>query len=437
MSVCIFAGPTLPPRDDARRFPATWLPPARHGDVYHAVTLLRPRVIGIVDGFFQWVPSVWHKEILWSIQQGVHVFGAASMGALRAAELAPFGMRGVGSIFEAYRNGMLAAAGDEPFEDDDEVAVVHGPAEGGYLPGSDAMVNIRCTLANAERAGIIDAALRAQLVGIAKALFFPERSYDRMLERAHEAALPRERLAALRAWLPSGRVDQKRADGVAMLEAIQRFLASDPPVARAGFSFEHTILWERAIAALQPTSPHEPDEIQALAELRLDGMRFHDLRLQMLELLLAREHTAVEPLSTRDGELFDGEQDLDAQARRDAARRLQAEIPAALVERQMLAELRRTGDFAKMLARAQDKQARLRERAGIPQAWEFSELQLLELRDWYFSQVNRTDMPDDLDGYLRDSGYPDIMRFHEAIFAEYVYRQLLHLGPSEGPIAGR
>ena len=45
------------------------------------------------------------------------------MGALRAAELHAFGMRGVGRIFEAFRDGEL--------EDDDEVAVVHGPAEPG------------------------------------------------------------------------------------------------------------------------------------------------------------------------------------------------------------------------------------------------------------------------------------------------------------------
>jgi len=108
MTACIFAGPSLAPRDAAAPADFTWLPPARHGDVYRAVSLLRPRAIGIVDGYFQWVPSVWHKEILWALQQGVHVFGAASMGALRAAELAPFGMRGVGRIFEAYRDGVFA-----------------------------------------------------------------------------------------------------------------------------------------------------------------------------------------------------------------------------------------------------------------------------------------------------------------------------------------
>ena len=104
-----------------------------------------PLAIGLIDGYFERVPAVWHKEILWALSQGIHVFGSASMGALRAAELAPFGMIGVGAIFEAYRDGIL--------EDDDEVAVAHGPADTGYRAGSDAMVNIRATLARAVQHG--------------------------------------------------------------------------------------------------------------------------------------------------------------------------------------------------------------------------------------------------------------------------------------------
>ncbi|HET7157826.1 MAG TPA: TfuA-like protein, partial [Burkholderiales bacterium] len=190
MNSCLFAGPTLAARDGAGTFDATWLPPAKHGDVYRAVRLLQPRAIGIIDGYFQWAPSVWHKEILWAMQQGVHVFGAASMGALRAAELCTFGMRGVGLIFDAYRDGVLACCDDTPFEDDDEVAVVHGPAESGYIAASEAMINIRCTLAHAERAGVISTATCDRLLVMAKELFFPERSYERLLECARAASLP-------------------------------------------------------------------------------------------------------------------------------------------------------------------------------------------------------------------------------------------------------
>src|SRR5512132_542369 len=110
----IFTGPTLAPAEARAVLGATYLPPAAQGDVLRAA-LRRPHAIGIIDGYFERVPAVWHKEILWAMAQGIHVFGSSSMGALRAAELHAFGMIGIGAIFEAYRDGEL--------EDDDEVAV--------------------------------------------------------------------------------------------------------------------------------------------------------------------------------------------------------------------------------------------------------------------------------------------------------------------------
>src|SRR5690606_2131731 len=109
VTVVVFAGPSIG-RDAA---PAgrdwDWRPPAAQGDVYRAA-LGRPRAIAFIDGFFHGVPAVWHKEILWALAQGIHVLGASSMGALRAAELADFGMRGVGGIFRDFRDGVLTDA---------------------------------------------------------------------------------------------------------------------------------------------------------------------------------------------------------------------------------------------------------------------------------------------------------------------------------------
>ncbi|MCK5364697.1 MAG: hypothetical protein KAR22_17095, partial [Gammaproteobacteria bacterium] len=123
MTIYVFVGPTLSVEDASAVLDAVYLPPVQQGDIYRVATLLNPSAIGIIDGYFQQVPSVWHKEILWAMARGVHVFGSASMGALRAAELEPFGMQGVGRIFEAYRSGVFAPYFGEAFEDDDEVAV--------------------------------------------------------------------------------------------------------------------------------------------------------------------------------------------------------------------------------------------------------------------------------------------------------------------------
>ncbi len=57
------------------------------------------RTLLLIDGYFHQVPSVQHKEILYALHQGLAVFGCSSMGALRAAELADFGMVGIGRVF--------------------------------------------------------------------------------------------------------------------------------------------------------------------------------------------------------------------------------------------------------------------------------------------------------------------------------------------------
>jgi len=211
-----------------------YLPPAVEGDVYR-VALKHPQAIGIIDGYFQSTPTVRHKEILWAMSRGIHVFGSASMGALRAAELLPFGMEGVGTIFELYRDGIL--------EDDDEVAIAHGPAEAGFPAASEAMVNIRQTLRKAERGGIISKTLHAALIKIGKDLFYPDRSYSLILRCALEHGLPRDQMARLGQWLPDGQVNQKHDDAVTMLRLIRRRLAEHFKPKTVSYCFQHTQMW--------------------------------------------------------------------------------------------------------------------------------------------------------------------------------------------------
>jgi len=85
---------------------ADFRPPAGQGDLLRAA-LEYPPAIALIDGIFKDAPTVRHREILWALSAGIPVFGAASMGALRAAELHPFGMRGVGLIFRWYRRYAL------------------------------------------------------------------------------------------------------------------------------------------------------------------------------------------------------------------------------------------------------------------------------------------------------------------------------------------
>jgi hypothetical protein len=275
MNVIVFTGPTLAPQEVRQVIDAECLPPVSQGDVYRAA-LRRPPAIGIIDGYFDRVPSVWHKEILWAMSQGIHVFGSASMGALRAAELAPFGMVGVGAVFEAYRDGVL--------EDDDEVAVAHGPSAKTFRFCTDAMVNIRATLAKAVAEGVIEAETRDSLVRIAKGLFYPERTWARVLERASAERVSAAEIDTLRQWLPSGAVNRKREDALAMLRAMGEFLSTDPGPKRVSVAFEETLYWEEAV--------HASREVAFEAEGSADRLVLDELRRDP-EALLQAEAAAL------------------------------------------------------------------------------------------------------------------------------------------------
>lgn len=214
--VIVFLGPSLSKPAAQSIYPdATYLPPAACGDVLRAIRL-RPSLIAIIDGLFESTPSVWHKEILLALENGIQVVGASSMGALRAAELAEFGMQGFGRIFEQYQCGALT--------DDDEVAVLHGPPELGSLVLTDALVNIRATLDAAIDAGIVTPSIVDEVLASAKATFYWERRLRDICQHA-TAANPANRhsIEELLLWCERGNyVDLKKQDARGLLAELHR-----------------------------------------------------------------------------------------------------------------------------------------------------------------------------------------------------------------------
>jgi hypothetical protein len=452
VSAFLFVGPTL----RAAELPAipglTALPPVAQGDLYRAAQR-RPRAIGIIDGYFEGVPSVWHKEILWAMAQGIHVLGSASMGALRAAELHAFGMQGVGRIFEAYRAGTLPPW-SEPFEDDDEVAVIHGPAETGYLALSEAMVNIRATLARAESEGVIATTTRDTLARLAKEQFYHERSYDRLLGLAAEASLPAGELAGLAAWLPAGRVDQKRLDACAMLSAIEALLTSDAAPLRVDYQLEWTEVWDDATVAAAGSRPadHGADAAWLSAERILE-----EVRLDPAAYAIVRDRTLLRHLARREAERR--RQPGDARLQRAVLDRLRARLglfrradldrwlaandldagrlgqlvadeahlqdliarPAAGLDDRLLDDLRLQGDYAHMVERARAKQALLASLGLDHPRPEDARVPPAALLAWYFEHCVREPLPDDVDAAARARGFESRDHFTRAVLREWLY----------------
>ncbi|ANH05419.1 TfuA-like protein [Shinella sp. HZN7] len=229
----LFTGPSLPDAAALCGDTIAVRPPAAHGDVLAAVRA-GATAIGIIDGNFEHVAPVWHKEILYALDQGTAVFGAASMGALRAAECDTFGMVGIGRIYEDYASGRRM--------DDADVALLHGPAELGYPALSLPLVNADATLDQLEREEAIEKYDILKLRSAAAGLFYKERTWLTIVERAETAA---DRAVLLQLLL-AATVDQKRADALALVHALAGFDAKTP-AKRGNWTFRATSLW-RAVA---------------------------------------------------------------------------------------------------------------------------------------------------------------------------------------------
>jgi hypothetical protein len=189
--VHVYCGSTITSSEVIRIIPlAVTHPPVKHGDLLQ-LTVSAGDIVIIIDGLFYHTAPVRHKEILILLAQGVTVIGAASMGALRAAELYPYGMIGVGSVFDAYRAGAIEA--------DEEVAVAHDP--GNYTPLSEALVDIRAIVNQACRDGALNSSEANELVNAARAIHFTRRTWAG-LQKEIESGIPslRPAIARLEQW---------------------------------------------------------------------------------------------------------------------------------------------------------------------------------------------------------------------------------------------
>jgi hypothetical protein len=237
--LAIFLGPSLP-LADARSIlaDATYLPPAQQADIASLASREdKPDAIGLIDGVFMQSLSVWHNELLYAMHRGVRIFGASSIGALRAAETAPFGAVGVGAIYRMYADGTL--------EDDDEVALAYSfdRPTARYVKTSEPMVNIRATLHAAADRDEITYAVCAEAIGVAKAIYFPERNIPAFLALASENSLLAPHLDSLAAALRDHYVDLKRLDAIELLETLAR-PEPEPPGRGQEFAFDPSYVFE-------------------------------------------------------------------------------------------------------------------------------------------------------------------------------------------------
>lgn len=174
--------------------------------------------IVIIDGEFNQSLSVWHKELLFclALPRIRRVIGASSMGALRAVELEPYGMIGVGDIFDWYQRELT--------EDEAEVALSYASED--YRPMTVPLCNIRAGVRHYEREfeGQPETIKPCQeFFTAAAALHFSERSQQKLEVLWDKIGRPKL------GGVSFPHIDQKRIDALSAI-ALSRERGSIPEI---------------------------------------------------------------------------------------------------------------------------------------------------------------------------------------------------------------
>lgn len=210
----VFLGPTLSRDVAIKILDADYRDPAKKGDflrLAHATD--EKKSIGFIDGVFlhDYPPSpieVYHL----ATRKNIELIGASSLGALRAVELEKFGMKGIGKIFQLYKNGIITA--------DDEVAVTF--VRDKNILQSEAMIDIRFNLFLAYKRGIIRRESKIMLAKVAKNIYFPYRNYEDIIKLTQQR-FPSiyDELEKFRAYIMKNRDSLKARDAIKLLNYLK------------------------------------------------------------------------------------------------------------------------------------------------------------------------------------------------------------------------
>lgn len=189
-NVIVYCGPSISPTEVQQLLPGCVIaPPVARGALY------RSRRDGfrlqvIIDGTFSHGFAVSPREVVDVLGDGGILLGAASMGAVRAAECWPAGMHGIGIVYRLFRHAIISS--------DDEVAVMTDP-ERDYAAMTVALVSVRYALRRATIAGLMHQPDAETILTACKRMHFKERTWPHILRQAKlDSRLTDESVAFLR-----------------------------------------------------------------------------------------------------------------------------------------------------------------------------------------------------------------------------------------------
>jgi hypothetical protein len=209
--VKVYAGLSLDEHEVHSVIPnAIFAPAIKRGD-----TLIDIRhgthVIVIIDGRFQQSMAVSPTELMDALRCGVRIYGSSSMGAMRAAELEPYGMIGHGKIFEYIK--------DTAYFRDDYLGQVF--TSGKHKSKSEPYVNFMFSLLDMLEKNEIDQQTYDVLEPMYRALHFSERDLYTLIDKIREDHPNGEKMLVNIAKKAFSKHNQKREDGMGLLARVK------------------------------------------------------------------------------------------------------------------------------------------------------------------------------------------------------------------------
>lgn len=207
----VFLGPSLSIEKARKIINAEFLPPAKKGDFIKLSLISEKKIIILIDGvFLQDYPPTPIEVFQVVNKNNFQVYGASSLGALRAVELEKFGMNGYGRVFELFKKDIINS--------DDEVAVTF---DNSYNLLSEAMIDIRYNLFLAFKKGIIDKETKQLITRTAKKIYFPFRSYENIVKKSIELYSDRrDNIEDFHNFVSTQRQSLKELDAMGILKKI-------------------------------------------------------------------------------------------------------------------------------------------------------------------------------------------------------------------------
>jgi hypothetical protein len=209
----VFVGPSLAaPRPSVPGL--AYAPPAVRGDLLAALDRGH-RCIGLIDGELIQRLAVTPAEVREAARRGARLWGASSLGAIRACEC-PGAIQGVGRVYELFRNETLRA--------EDEVVGTFDPETNRTL--SYPLVTVRESLAWAVRESLLSEAQSAEVLQSVRRLSFDRRQSTAVAAAVMENTSSRHAASAVLNCLRRGLMDPKRADALELIEIMRPHLAA-------------------------------------------------------------------------------------------------------------------------------------------------------------------------------------------------------------------